>query len=178
MNRLEDFIKDHKNDFDTEIPSDRIWLSIDAKLQKKQKKLVWKPYLAAASVMFFISFTWIVANHKLNSKSDYVKNEIPQEVKEAQVQFASLIEIKRNELNQYRKSNPDLISEFEYQLVELQKNYALLLPQLKDENKKDIILQAVIENLQMQVDILNQQIEIINQLKQQNTNETDKIVPL
>lgn len=178
MNRLEDFIKEHKEEFDTEIPSDRIWLSIEAKLQKKQKKLVWKPYLAAASVMFFISFTWIIANHKLNANSDYAKSEIPLEVKEAQVQFSSLIEIKRNELNQYRKSNPDLVSEFEHQLVELQKNYALLLPQLKDENKKDIILQAVIENLQMQVDVLNQQIEIINQLKQQNTNETDKIVPL
>ncbi len=178
MNRLEDFIKEHKEEFDAEIPSDRIWLSIEAKLHNRQRELLWKPYVAAASVMLFISFTWIIANHKLNANSEFVKSEIPLEVKEAQVQFSSLIEIKRNELNQYRNSNPDLISEFEHQLVELQKNYAILLPQLKDENKKDIILQAVIENLQMQVDILNQQIEIINQLKQQNTNETDKIVPL
>ena len=178
MNRLENFINEHRVEFDSEIPSDRIWQSVHENLQKKQKKNVWKPYLAAASVMFFISFTWIIANHKINSQAEFANSEIPLEVKEAQVQFSSLIEIKRNELNQYRKSNPELISEFEHQLVELQKNYALLIPQLKDENKKDIVLQAVVENLQLQVDILNQQIEIINQLKQHNTNETDKIVPL
>lgn len=178
MKRLEDIVKQNREDFDTEVPSDLLWNSIQANLQKKQNKTSWKPYVAAASIMLFISFTWIIANHKLNSNVEYSSTDLPVEVKEAQVQFTSLIEIKRNELNQYRNTNPELVKDFEFQLLELQKNYTQLLPQLKDDNKKDIILQAVIENLQMQVEVLNQQINIISQLKQHKNNETDEIVPL
>ncbi len=178
MKRLEDIVKQNREDFDSEVPSDLLWNSIQANLQKKQNKTSWKPYVAAASIMLFISFTWIIANHKLNSNVEYSSTDLPVEVKEAQVQFTSLIEIKRNELNQYRNTNPELVKDFEFQLLELQKNYTQLLPQLKDDNKKDIILQAVIENLQMQVEVLNQQINIISQLKQHKNNETDEIVPL
>ncbi len=178
MKRLEDIVKQNREDFDSEVPSELLWNSIQANLQKKQNKTSWKPYVAAASIMLFISFTWIIANHKLNSNVEYSSTDLPVEVKEAQVQFTSLIEIKRNELNQYRNTNPELVKDFEFQLLELQKNYTQLLPQLKDDNKKDIILQAVIENLQMQVEVLNQQINIISQLKQHKNNETDEIVPL
>ena len=178
MKRLEDIVKQNREDFDSEVPSELLWNSIQANLQKKQNKTSWKPYVAAASIMLFISFTWIIANHKLNSNVEYSSTDLPVEVKDAQVQFTSLIEIKRNELNQYRNTNPELVKDFEFQLLELQKNYTQLLPQLKDDNKKDIILQAVIENLQMQVEVLNQQINIISQLKQHKNNETDEIVPL
>jgi len=177
MKRLEDIINQNREVFDTEVPSEMVWHSLHSKLQKKQNRFSWKPYVAAASVMLFISFTWLIANHKLNNKEEYYSNDIPQEVKEAQVQFTSLIELKRNELNQYKSTNPTLVKDFEHQLLELQKNYTQLIPQLRDENKKEIILQAVIDNLQMQVEVLNQQIEIISQLKQ-HQNESDEIVPL
>lgn len=177
MNKLEEIIKQNREEFDTEIPSEMLWNSIHAKLQKQKNGFSWKPYAAAASIMLFIAFTWLIANHKFNGPDLNSTSSIPAEIKEAQVQFASLIELKRNELNQYKATNPSLIKDFEYQLIELQKNYATLLPQLKDENKRDLVLQAVIENLQMQVNILNQQIEIINQLKT-SKNETEEIVPL
>lgn len=172
MKKLEDIINENRDAFDTEMPSPQVWNSISAKLQKKQSKFSWKPYMAAASIMFFITCTWIIANHQLdinNSKiAETDPTSLPIEVQDAQVQFSSLIEIKRNEINQYKKSNPALVSDFEKQLSELQSNYSTLIPQLHDENKKDVVLQALIENLQMQVAILNQQIEIIRQLKEKN----------
>lgn len=174
---LEKFIKEHRADFDTEIPSERVWNSISSKLTKKQKQFVWKPYVAAASVMLFLAFTWIVADIKLSNRNNTEQETVSDEVQQAQIQFSSLIELKRNELNRYRKDNPELISDFEHQLVELQASYHQLLPQLKDEKKRDIVLQAVIENLQMQVDILNQQLEIIKQYKEPK-NDTEEIVPL
>lgn len=174
---LEKFIKQHRADFDTEIPSERVWNSISSKLNKKQKQFVWKPYVAAASVMLFLAFTWIVADIKLSNRINTEQETVSDEVQQAQIQFSSLIELKRNELNRYRKDNPELISDFEHQLVELQASYHQLLPQLKDEKKRDFVLQAVIENLQMQVDILNQQLEIIKQYKEPK-NDTEEIVPL
>lgn len=174
---LEKFIKENRAEFDTEMPSEKVWNSISSKLQKKQKQFVWKPYVAAASVMFFLAFTWLLADIKLSSRTTNEQDVVSAEVQQAQIQFSSLIELKRNELNSYRKDNPALVSDFEHQLVELQTNYHLLLPQLKDEKKRDVVLQAVIENLQMQVDILNQQLEIIKQYKGPK-NDTEEIVPL
>ncbi len=174
---LEKFIKEHKADFDTEIPSEKVWNSIASKLNKKHKQFVWKPYVAAASVMLFLASTWLLADIKLSNKAVNEDDLISAELQQAQIQFSSLIELKRNELNRYRKDNPELISDFEHQLVELQANYHQLLPQLKDEKKRDIVLQAVIENLQIQVDILNQQLEIIKQYKEPK-NDTEEIVPL
>ena len=43
-----------------------------------------------------------------------------------------------------------------------------MLPQLSDENKKDLIVQALIENLQLQLEIINRSIEIIQNINNQN----------
>lgn len=178
MKSLEDIIKQNREEFDSEIPSELLWNNIHNKLQKQKNTFSWKPYMAAASIMLFMMGTWLIANYKFDSQQATVaSNVIPVEVKEAQVQFASLIELKRTELNGYRNSHPALINEFDNQLTELKQNYDALIPQLKDANKRDIVLQAVIENLQMQVNILNQQIEIINQLKSQQ-NETNNSIQL
>jgi hypothetical protein len=97
-------------------------------------------------------------------------------VLEAQTQFSSLIEIKRSELNQYKNAQPELINELNKQLKDLQMNYNSLLPQLKDENKKDLIVQALIENLQLQLEVLNRSLEIVQNLK--NENHEKEVVQL
>ncbi len=174
---IEKFIKENRAKFDTEVPSEQVWNSISSRLNKNTKKHSWKPYMAAASIMLFITCTWLIANHKLDQNANLNENNVDATVLEAQVEFTSLIEIKRNELNQYKKDNPELINDFERQLIELQVSYKQLLPQLKDEKKRDVVLQAVIDNLQMQVEILNQQIDIVKQYKQPK-NDTEEIVPL
>lgn len=175
---LEKIIKEYRNEFDSETPSEEVWNSISDKLQRKNRKTNWKPYLAAASVMLFISLTWITTNYKFQPKHEMEFSAIPSEVSEAQVQFASIIEIKKNEIKQYKSVNPLLVKDFENQLIELQKNYHLLLPQLKDHDKKDYVLQAVIENLQLQVEILNKQLEILNKIKNTSKNEKNNFIQL
>lgn len=177
MKRLEDIIRENKAAFDEELPSELKWEHIQTKLQTKQKRNVWKPYMAAASIMLFMALTWIVADRKLSSRYENESAQVQEEVQDAQVQFTALIEIKKNELHQYKSKYPELINDFDKQLVELQNNYKSLLPLLKDNNKRDIVLQSVIENLQLQVNILNQQIEIIKQYKTQK-NESKKVVQL
>lgn len=177
MKNLEDIIRENKSEFDNRIPPELAWSNISAKLQQKQKKLAWKPYVAAASIMLFMSLTWLVANHKLSERYDESVAVEQEEVQDAQMQFTALIEIKKNELHQYKSKYPELVNDFDRQLIELQNSYKTLLPLLKDKNKRDIVLQSVIENLQLQVNVLNQQIEIIKQYKTQK-NESKKVVQL
>lgn len=177
MKSLEDIIKENRSAFEEELPSGLSWESMHSKLQSKQKRTIWKPYMAAASIMLFMTLTWIVADKKLSTRYENESVQVQEEVQDAQVQFTALIEIKKNELHQYKSKYPELINDFDKQLVELQSNYKSLLPLLKDKYKRDIVLQSVIENLQMQVNVLNQQIEIIKQYKTQK-NESKKVVQL
>ena len=54
----------------------------------------------------------------------------------------------------------------------------MLLPQLKNNDKKAYVMQAVIENLQLQVDILNKQLEILTQIKNTTKNEKNNYIQL
>ncbi len=59
MNRLDDFIKTHREDFDTELPSLRVWAALDAQLEggkRKTKVVSMRQYFSiAASVLLLIS---------------------------------------------------------------------------------------------------------------------------
>lgn len=177
IDNLEKFISDNKSEFNVESPSDAMWLDIENKLKSKKKKARIRSLSVAASLLIlFASSMFLVqmkTNTNTNSNADEIVNE---EVLNAQAQFSSLIEIKRSEINQYKNSQPMLVAELDKQLNDLQVNYNMLLPQLKDENKKEIIVQALIENLQLQLEVLNRSLEIVQNIK--NANHEKEVVQL
>lgn len=175
IDNLEKFISDNKSAFNIDAPTDEIWLSIENKLKLKKKKARFRSLSVAASLLLLFASSMFIVQMKTNtvSTADEIVNE---EVLSAQAQFSSLIEIKRSEINQYKNSQPELVAELDNQLKDLQANYNMLVPQLKDENKKEIIVQALIENLQLQLEILNRSLEIVHTIK--NTNHEKEVVQL
>lgn len=167
IDNIDKFISDNKLEFEIEAPADKIWLEIENKLRTKRKKNVFRSLSVAASllIIFASSMFFVQMKKDVNANADEIVNT---EVINAQIQFSSLIEIKRSEINQYKNSQPELVAELDNQLKDLQANYNLLVPQLKDENKKEIIVQALIENLQMQLEILNRSLEIVQNLSKEN----------
>lgn len=175
IDNIEKFISANKSEFDVDVPSDQIWLQIEMNLKAKRKKNRIRSISVAASllILFASSMFLFQLKNDTNINSDEIINK---DVLEAQTQFSSLIEIKRSELNQYKNAQPELINELNKQLKDLQMNYNALLPQLKDENKKDLIVQALIENLQLQLEVLNRSLEIVQNLK--NENHEKEVVQL
>lgn len=175
IDNIEKFISANKSEFDVDLPSDQIWLQIEMNLKAKRKKNRIRSISVAASllILFASSMFLFQLKNDTNVNADEIINK---DVIEAQTQFSSLIEIKRSELNQYKNAQPELINELNKQLKDLQMNYNALLPQLKDENKKDLIVQALIENLQLQLEVLNRSLEIVQNLK--NENHEKEVVQL
>lgn len=175
IDNIEKFISANKSEFDVDLPSDQIWLQIEMNLKAKRKKNRIRSISVAASllILFASSMFLFQLKNDTNVNADEIINK---DVLEAQTQFSSLIEIKRSELNQYKYAQPELINELNKQLKDLQMNYNALLPQLKDENKKDLIVQALIENLQLQLEVLNRSLEIVQNLK--NENHEKEVVQL
>ncbi len=175
IDNLEKFISANKSEFDVDAPSDQMWQQIEFNLKAKRKKNRIKSLSVAATLLILFASSMFLFQLK-NDNSTISDEIVNKEVLEAQTQFSSLIEIKRSELNQYKNAQPELINELNKQLKDLQMNYNALLPQLKDENKKDLIVQALIENLQLQLEVLNRSLEIVQNLK--NENHEKEVVQL
>jgi hypothetical protein len=177
---MERFIRDHREDFDSLEPSDKIWEQIESGMYNKKKpaKLVTmtirKWSIAAAILMTAGLASLYIINQKNNVQSaqlvktntnDPVVEQIDPQYGQMVAQFSALIDIKQKELRSIEKDNPKLYAQFSTDIKKLDSTYQVLRSTLSANPNKEQLLQAMISNLQMQIDLLNQQLSIIQKVK-------------
>jgi len=197
MNNLEKFIRDNREDFDAYKPSDDVWNNLEKEFGKPApggivKSMQWRKWAAAAAVLIFISTgvfflvkqrTAVVSNPvalqpstdspaKSSTEVDIAGID-PEYAKEV-TQFNLLIEARYTELKKIAKEQPALYSQFAGDISKLEASYKTLKSQLPVNPNKEMLLQAMIQNLQLQIDLLNQQLNIIQQIKQSKKSGNEK----
>jgi hypothetical protein len=193
MNRkLEKFIGDHRNEFDDRIPSDKVWENLAAGLTPKQshqqKKFVLRPLykwsIAAAILVSAGIITFSVMNMsknkttgvagvtKMDTATDIstIAPEYAPEVNE----FAKLVVLKQEELKALAPEQPELYRRFTTDINQLDSSYKSLKSQLSATPNREVLIEAMIQNLQLQLNVLNQQLNIINQIKQSKKTSHEK----
>ena len=193
MNRkLEKFIGDHRNEFDDRIPSDKVWENLAAGLTPKQshqhKKFVlrtlYKWSIAAAILVSAGIITFSVMNMsknkttgvagvtKMDTATDIstIAPEYAPEVNE----FAKLVVLKQEELKALAPEQPELYRRFTTDINQLDSSYKSLKSQLSATPNREVLIEAMIQNLQLQLNVLNQQLNIINQIKQSKKQDHEK----
>jgi hypothetical protein len=180
MTNMERFIRDHREDFDSLEPSDKIWEQIESGMYKKNKpaKLVTMTILKwsiAAAIMVTVGLASLYfINQKDNvqppqltktNTNDPVVEQIDPQYGQMVAQFSALIETKQKELRSIEKDNPKLYAQFSTDIKKLDSTYQVLRSTLSANPNKEQLLQAMISNLQMQIDLLNQQLSIIQKVK-------------
>ncbi|MBO0935200.1 hypothetical protein J2I47_01440 [Fibrella sp. HMF5335] len=188
---LENFIREHRDEFDQDAPTDAVWQRLAAQLPgsptvdrtaETVKPTLGRPFLAvqksnsiagrwwavAASVALLLGVLWWVnARYDLAEQPEVVAVS-PTYAKEV-AQYASMIDDKRAELQQLTQSNPALYQQFANDLDRLEASYSSLKKDLPETPNQEILIQAMIQNLQLQIDLLNEQLRVIQRMKQQNT---------
>ena len=222
--KLEDFIQNNRDAFDSYQPSDALWQRIEKKLdapenEKKEKVFFMKSWakIAAAVVIILTTATILYTLNKgekvtpqpviagndatyhldssaqENSPSLAVNSDTPtrnpgisdskKEIKERSApavneeelyHYARLIEIKQEEMQALKKSEPELYKEFSKDIEMLETSYDALKAQLKTGINSEKLLEAMIGNLKMQTDLLNKQLEILKQVHHKNNNKDEK----
>lgn len=194
---LENFIREHRDEFDQDAPTDALWQRLATRLPeqaptanglapKKDTPTPPNPFLGAqrggfvarrwwavaASVALLLGVLWWVnARYDIAQQPEVVAVS-PTYAKEV-AQYASMIDDKRDELRQLTSNNPALYQQFSNDLDRLELSYAGLKKDLPDTPNQEILIQAMIQNLQLQIDLLNEQLRVIQRMKQQNaTHET------
>jgi hypothetical protein len=226
--RIEDFVRDHREEFDGEEPDKKIWEKIAADLEPRKKKqgiLVrfgragW--IAAAAVVLLAVGMIWLFStrsgqnapaiakqatNHlpdpnetvaktapapqqatdtsahtpsvtqrvpeptlatirpKDNNQSQAKVNELESSMDEEMYHYAKLVEIKHNQLKSLEKDEPLLYKQFAADVSKLDSVYRNLQSQLPKNPNREQLLEAMLQNLQLQMGLLNHQLDIIKQI--------------
>jgi hypothetical protein len=113
------------------------------------------------------------ATVKNDSASDI--NAIAPEYAPEVNEFAKLVAIKQEELKALAPEQPELYRKFTTDINQLDSSYRSLKNQLGATPNREMLIEAMIQNLQLQLNVLNQQLNIINQIKQSKKDSHEKI---
>ncbi|WP_199736661.1 hypothetical protein [Fibrisoma montanum] len=90
--------------------------------------------------------------------------------------YTQLIDNKRAELKQMTGSNPALYEQFSADLDRLEHSYQGLKAELPQNPNQEVLIQAMIQNLQLQINLLNEQLRVIERIKHQNQKANENVV--
>ncbi len=184
-NKLKNFISDNRKAFDDEIPSNKVWENIDASfIEKKKQRFVlsrfYKWSMAPAAILVIAFGFYFVANKK-TAETEIVAiaetdiNKLAPDYAPQMNQFVKMIDTKQEELKMLAKEQPELYQQFTTAIYQLDSSYNNLKNQLSATPNREMLLEAMIQNLQLQLNVLNQQLNIINQIKESKKYSHEKI---
>ncbi len=185
--KIEKFIEQNRPLLDTENVPEAVWEKIKLPVaEKKQAKVIgFKPlykWTAAAAVTALVALSSYLLIQKyshditppdtaINKTMDTlppgeIKNLAPESPYAAQAQeIYSTITVKQEELKTIADTDPELYKQFSGDLATLDSSYRVLKSQAAASPNHDVIIKAMIQNLQLQAELLSRQLLIINQFK-------------
>ena len=188
---LERFVRDNREAFDQMEPSPALWDKIGASLGDQARpnktrvvrmsRVRWAVaatlLLALAGTlgyMFFISrqTTQEIVKAEIqgqkteNVVEDPLVQQIDPQYAKLVSQFTEVIESKQSELRKIEKDDPALYQKFSGDIHKLDSAYHVLRGTLNANPNTEQLLQAMISNLQLQIDLLNQQLTVIKKIKE------------
>lgn len=115
-------------------------------------------------------------NNTLAAASEASVYQAVPELAEVEVYYTSQINSKREQLSEYdlKVLGLDEAREIDRELARLDSTYTRLKEQLKTTPNTDQVMSAMIQNLQIRIEVLNRQLEVLQKIeaiKEQDTTE-------
>ncbi|MGV3539419.1 MAG: hypothetical protein ACO1OQ_06380 [Rufibacter sp.] len=196
---LKDFVQEHREEFDSFSSRPDLWQDIFAKLQEEQPQPVqeiepvkearifslnwneaWK-YAAAVAVLVMVAFSaryyggGSVPAETVAAAQPVTLEKIAPELQQIETRFVNVIEQKEAQLKEYDLKALGMEKEWEREAMALDSAYAELKKELYTTPNREVVIQAMSDNLKMRIAILNRQLQVLENIqtvKQQVTNET------
>ncbi|NNF33239.1 MAG: hypothetical protein HKN68_03975 [Saprospiraceae bacterium] len=180
--RLEKFIIEHRSELDSVEPPRDIWEKVASEVHSngandhRLSKLDW--FWRAAAVLFFGITVYFVSDRFIPTEqedfSTTITDQSYQEFINAEQYYSSIIQVKKEELNDVLAGKDQLNSDFSKDIAELDSMY-LLLQKDYDINNDELVLDAMISNLRVRIEILDRQLQIIENINKIRANKDEGI---
>ncbi len=166
--RLESFVNENRHEFDRMEPSDKIWESINKRLDEQPKyrirRMSWMKVAAVVAVIILVPaivYQLRISDQKQTAKAVQVDPEV-QELMEAEAFYAQEVSGKLVEIQKCYKIYPELKGEIESDLNELDTMYRSLKSDLKENISNKEVIEAMIENNRYRMKLVDEVLEQIN----------------
>jgi hypothetical protein len=189
-NKLEQFISENREAFDSEEPRPQLWKNLRADMQNQDKRndkvfhLSFLRWTAAAAIIIMVLGMFYYMNRQ-QADNNFANNPTPVQPQDELSKinpayakevyhFTQLVELKQQELKQIDKEHPELYGQFVEDIKKLDSSYRVLRAELSANPDPEIVLEAMLQNLRLQADLLNQQLTVIKQIKQNKQTSHEK----
>jgi hypothetical protein len=164
--RLEEFVRGQREQFDMFEPDEKLWKGIEKKMDKSRKFNLGYYLIRAAGVaaILFISVTSYNYLAGRNNKNP----EIP-ELREAEVYYSGIIDSKLKEVQPLLSDYPDIQEDINSDLSELDSVYKNLKEDLRDNVSNQEVIEAMVENYRMRIEILEEMLEYLENKNEDST---------
>jgi hypothetical protein len=185
-NRLEEFVNRNRDSFDEDAPGAQLWKDIEKGTLKERAKIFNMFTLKqvavsllvianAVTIFLLLERRPVMQNKPGAAPTEQVTNQEPAYEKELD-QISRIVEIKQAKLKEIGKSNPVLYKTFMGALEQLNSSYRELEKELDTNPNKEQLLEAMIQNLSLQQELLNQQLYIYQKIKQTQNEKNSKSI--
>lgn len=163
-NRLEDFVKANREEFDNLEPSEKVWKNIEENTRKIRKITPVAYLLRIAAVVFVVVGFSVLIKLGTIKTGQMAKQTDPEMVEliEAEAYYASQVSEKMEEIRKCYDIHPELKEEIEGDLSELQQMYNSLKSDLNENVAKKTVIEAMIENNRYRLKMVDEVLEQIN----------------
>ncbi len=176
MDSLEKFISENRNHLDIYEPSENLFQKITLRKPKKifflrQKSVLLK--IAASIIIFVAGFS---VNKILYSPKNQQLTDLPTEIKEAEVYYSMQLNSKWKELKVFATQYPDIELETQNEIAQLDSIYASLKNDLKDNIDNQEVIEAMIQNYQVKLKVLEDILFYLSKKNQKNDEKKTTIL--
>lgn len=181
--KLEDFIRNHRDEFDTWEPHPQAWHHIAQRTFGRGRGRIartrWITWSAAAILIVTLS-VFLVRTIPVQKPGAGIRgmqeteSTVPDVYTGQLLQFSKQVERKEEELRRLGADYPDLYRGFTEDINKMDSAYEEMKKMLTDNPDREVLLQSMIDNLQLQLDLLNQQVQIMQQIKKSKKDNHEK----
>ena len=172
--RLEDFVRQHREEFDLREPDPSVWLKINpanAPVVKEKRPMRWLRVAAAIAVIFAGSSAGIYFLTGGNHEADLYSQELYMEMQETEAFYTMMVSDRYEELKPYLASDPLANEMLSADMEELDEVYHELKNDLKDNISNPEVIEAMVLNYRIKLEILE---DLLNQLKEKENQDYEK----
>jgi len=193
---FEHFIRQNRHEFDSELPGAQVWENLENRLPLQQparrftrNELIRWIAVAAILVAILTSvyFIYIKNSHEQQPVSGDQLSSNPvkglEETGSMNPEYAVLfrqvsasVQSRQEQLKAAANGLPELYQQFEKDLEVLDSSFRSLRQQAAQTPNRDVLIRAMIQNLQLQSELLERQLQVIQEFKQPQKTNNEKTI--
>lgn len=169
--RLEEFVKKNREQFDLHEPDPSIWLKINpanAPVVKGRTSLRWLRVAAAVAMIFAGSTAGIYFLKGERTGEKAYGEEMYQEIRETEQYYNQMVSSRYDELKPFLAADPAASEMLSADMKELDDVYKDLKEDLKDNASNPEVIEAMILNYRMKLKILE---DLLRELKEKENQD-------